>query len=338
MRMLRALNMALWLVRNVPAPLLRPLPYLFGVLTYLLGGDKRRMVIANQRQILGAVSGPRLHWQALRVMVNTYHTYHLLVRLSTMTDIDVRRTVELHGEEHLRAALAGGRGAIILGAHIAGYNVLAPYTALYTQPAGAFVEPVQPPELFDFVSQIRARTGLQLLLADREGALGAMRLLRKNGFLMIAGDRYLGANGSLVRFFGKPTYLSNGPIVLAQRSGAPILPASLRRLPDGRFRADVRPPLRLVDTGRKREDLAANMRLLAGALEETIRPVAEQWTLLIPVWTTNPAGGEADAEAATTERRDAAGAARRTFRWLGGALLMGIGSRPVWRRRGHHQP
>jgi phosphatidylinositol dimannoside acyltransferase len=306
MGMLRALKAGLWLIRTVPAPLLRPLPYILGFLFYLLYDTRRAIIIANQRQVLGDPSALRLHWQAVRVMTNLFHSYHVLARLATMTDEEIRAGVELSGEEHLHAALARGRGVIILGAHIDGYNILAPYTALYHTPAGAFVEPVQPPELFAFVSELRARTGLQLFLADREGALAAMRLLKRNGILMIAGDRYLGLNGTLVRFFGRPTYLSHGPIVLSQRSGAPLLPAILRRLPDGRLLAELQPPIALADTGRRREDLAANMRLLAGALEATIGPVAEQWCVVAPVWSTDPAGQDASraaVEAAERPRR-----------------------------------
>lgn len=284
MNVLKSIKMGLWLVQNIPAPLLRPLPYCFGTLCYLIGGESRRTVIANQRQITGIASPLRLHWRTLRVMVNLMHSYHVLVRLPTMTDEEIRRTVVFAGGAVLDEALAQGRGAIILGAHIAGFNILAPFTALRNQPAGAFVEPIRPPELFDFVSQIRARTGLQLFLADREGAAGALRLLRQNGLLLIAADRYLGSNGTEVPFFGGPALLSQGPVVLAQRYDTPILPTTLRRQRDGRFAVQVHPPLALATTGNRRADLEANMHLVAGALERTIAGAADQWLIFEPMW------------------------------------------------------
>ena len=326
---LRALQAALWLLRHVPASVLRPLPFLFGVGFYLCFGSRRRMIIANQRQVLGDVSPLRLHWHACRVMINLFHSYKLLAQLAILSEDRIRALVELHGGEHLQAALARGKGVILLGAHIGNYHALAPFTALYHTPAGAFVEPVEPPELFDFVSALRGKTGLELFLPDRQGVLGAMRLLKRNGLLMIAGDRYLGANGTLVRFFGRPTYLSHGPLILSQRSGAAILPASLERLSDGRLRATLRPPLQLVNTAQKRTDLLANMRLLAGALEETIRPVPEQWVIVAPVWSTDPAGQ--DAMAAAVESAERPVGVRRGLPWLfGGGVLLFI-VRP-WRR------
>jgi lauroyl/myristoyl acyltransferase len=329
MGMLRALRVGLWLIRHLPSFVLRPLPFLFGVGCYLCLGSRRRMIIANQRQVLGDTLPLRLHWHACQVMINLFHSYHLLTRLAILPEERIRALVELRGEEQLQAALARGKGVIIIGAHIGNYNALAPFTALYHAPAGAFVEPVEPPELFDFVSALRGRTGLELFLPNREGVLGAMRLLKRNGLLMMAGDRYLGANGTLVRFFGRPTYLSHGPIILSQRSGAALLPAALERLPGGRLRATLRPPLPLASTGQKRADLLANMRLLAGALEETIRPVPEEWVLVAPVWSTDPAGQ--DAMAAAVESAERPTGARRGLPWLFGVVALVLLWRP-WRR------
>ena len=58
------------------------------------------------RQVLGAASPLRLHWQALRVMINLFHSYHMLVRVSLMTDEQIRRAVVFEGGEEMEAALA----------------------------------------------------------------------------------------------------------------------------------------------------------------------------------------------------------------------------------------
>jgi lauroyl/myristoyl acyltransferase len=286
---LRLLKFGLWLVRWVPSPLVRLLPPIFALVAFLAYPERRRTIAANQRQVLGAMSPPRRQWQVFRVMVNSVRNYHVLARLYSMSGADIRNFVDLHGLEHLEAARAQGRGVIIIGAHITGFNALAPFAALYTPPAGAFVEPLEPPALFDFVSQIRGRTGLQLLLANRQGTVSALRLLRQNGILLIVGDRYLGVNGSVVEFFGKPTTLPHGPIVLALRDGSPILPATFRQVSFNRLQVTLRPPLALQNTGRLQQDIVANMPLLARALEETIRAAPAQWIVLDPVWPCDPA-------------------------------------------------
>lgn len=321
---LRLLKIGLVLARRVPHPLLRAICYPLATAGYLFYGHDRRLIIAHQRRVLGAASGPRLHWQAWRVLLGAMRNHYALVRLFALDDAAILGLVELRGGEHLAAARAAGRGAIVLGAHLGNYNFLAPFMALYTHPAGAIVEPLEPPALFDFVSAARAGTGLQLVSADREGVRAAMRLLRANGVLALTGDRILGANGVAVDFFGHPALLPQGPVVLAQRTGAPLLPATLHNLPGGRYLIALRPPLPLVATGRARADLAANMRLVAAAMEETIRAAPEQWIMLDPLWVEELAPG------APASR---AGAPTVTAWWLAGVAALLAGAGAFWRRR-----
>lgn len=320
---LRLLKIGLFLARRVPHPLLRTICYPLATAGYLFYGYDRRLIVAHQRRVLGAAGTTRLHWQAWRVLLNTMRNYYALVRLFALDDETILGLVELRGAEHLAAARAAGHGAIVMGAHLGNYNFLAPFMALYTAPAGAFVEPLEPPTLFDFVSAARAGTGLQLVSADREGVRAAMRLLRANGVLALTGDRILGGNGVEVPFFGHPAMLPQGPIVLAQRTGAPLLPATLHNLPGGRYLIELRPPLPLANTGRARADLAANMRLVAAAMEETIAAAPDQWIMLDPLWVEELAPGAPAAKA---------GAPTAARWWLAAAtLLAGLGA--FWRRR-----
>ena len=326
MLMLRLLKTALFLTRVLPDPVVRWIFYPLGTLAYLIRPEQRRAIIANQRQVLGPSSGLRLHWQAWRVFMNSLRNYHTLLRILTLTDQQIEGLVELRGREHLDAALQQGRGAILLGAHMGNLNLLAPYMALVTPLAGVIVEPVQPPELFEFVSAVRARTGVRLMPADRDGVRQAMRLLRDNGVLAVAGDRYLGSNSTSVPFFGRPAMLPHGPVVLALRSGAPLIPVTLYSRPGGRQVAELRPPFELVDTGNLRDDLRANMRLVAAAVEETIRVAPHQWVMLDPVWgdgAVDAAGAPGIARASRTRRVSR----RRLAVAIGaGAALVGLGT------------
>ena len=326
MVMLRLLKTALFLTRVLPDPVVRWIFYPLGTLAYLIRPEQRRAIIANQRQVLGQGSALRLHWQAWRVFMNSLRNYHTLLRILTLTDQQIAGLVELRGREHLDAALQQGRGAILLGAHMGNLNFVAPYMALVTPLAGVIVEPVKPPELFEFVSAVRARTGVRLLPADRDGVRQAMRLLRDNGVLAVVGDRYLGANGTPVPFFGRTAMLPHGPVVLALRAGAPLIPVTLYSRPGGRQVAELRSPLELVDTGNLREDLRHNMRLVAAAVEETIRAAPHQWIMLDPVW----GDGAVDAAGAPGIARAPRGR-RVTRRRLAlalsaGAALIGFGT------------
>lgn len=284
MRTLQLLRLGLFLSNVVPHPVNNVLCNLFGIMTYALRPSIRRIVMSNQRRVLDTGNPVVLHWQVIRVAANAFRNYYSLLRIFRLSNTAIEELVVLRGEEHLQRALDAGRGAVLLGAHMSNYNLLAPYMALYSARAGAFVEPVEPPELFEFVSTLRARTGLRLFMATREGVRDAMTLLRHNGILAVTGDRYLGASGTVVEFFGAPAPLPHGAVVLAQRTGAPLIPARLRQIPGGRLLVNLDMPLELQATGSPREDLAVNMRRVARALERTVAEAPEQWVILNPVW------------------------------------------------------
>ena len=326
MLMLRLLKISLFLTRVLPDPVVRWIFYPLGTLAYLIRPEQRRTIIANQRQVLGQGSGLRLHWQAWRVFMNSLRNYQTLLRILTLTDQQIEGLVELRGREHLDAALQQGRGVILLGAHMGNLNLLAPYMSLVTPLAGVIVEPVQPPELFEFVSAVRARTGVRLLPADRDGVRQAMRLLRDNGVLAVAGDRYLGANGTPVSFFGRPAMLPHGPVVLALRSGARLIPVTLYSRPGGHQVAELRPPFELIDTGNLRDDLRANMRLVAAAVEETIRMAPHQWIMLDPVWGDGAVDAAGAPGIARTSRAGRVSRRRLALALSAGAALIGLGA------------
>jgi KDO2-lipid IV(A) lauroyltransferase len=294
--MLRLLKFGLFLTHWLPDPVCRALCYPFGALTYLFRPRTRRTVQANQRQVLGPVSTLRLQWQTWRVLVNAYHTYYSLLRISVLSNEQLVALVELRGREHLEAALARGRGVIVLGAHLANFNLLAPYIALYRTPAGAIVEPLEPPALFSFVSAVRSRTGLRLLSADREGAGAAVSLLRANGILAVAGDRYLGSNGMAVPFFGRPALLPHGEVILALRSGAPIVPACVFRQ-GADWVIHVSPPLLIERTASLQADVQRLTQQVMDAMEAFIRQHPDQWFMFRAMW---PETAEAPACAALT--------------------------------------
>ncbi|MCS7001346.1 MAG: hypothetical protein NZ518_00710, partial [Dehalococcoidia bacterium] len=92
------------------------------------------------------------------------------VRVQTLNYLDFFRNAQLPfaqqwrvasftGEDILRAALALGRGAVIVGAHLGSVDRLGHLLPVYGFPSAAFVERLRPPDFHDFVTRIRERSG-----------------------------------------------------------------------------------------------------------------------------------------------------------------------------------
>ena len=245
--------------------------------------DAREAVEANLEQVLGG-RGRRHAWAVRGVFRHTLRNYYDTFRMPAMTDGEIGDMVVLHGREHLRTALAEGRGAILFTAHVSSVALGAQALALAERGGTVVVEPVEPPELLDLMLRVRGSHGLtyRTLGPSLFGELTAT--LRRNELVFLVVDRDVGGGGVPMELFGRPTRLPAGPALLALRTGAPIVPTYVSRRRDGRLDGVVGPPLELHRTADRRADLNEISRLVTARLEYHIGRYPEQWTVLQRVW------------------------------------------------------
>jgi len=183
---------------------------------------------------------------------------------------------EVDGLEHLQAAMAGGRGAILLASHSgngvvltvnlanAGWPVSVVYREALMMSAGFFHEGL---ERYG-IQGILANTGIkaygQMLAALRQGRIV---------FLMLDQGVKKSEDGTLRRFLGKDMPMPAGPAQLARHARAPVLPvATIAASP--RWRFEIGTPIEFEAGAVLEDDLA---RLLA-ATESMVLEHPELWS------------------------------------------------------------
>jgi KDO2-lipid IV(A) lauroyltransferase len=91
-------------------------------------------------------------------------------------------------------------------------------------------------------------------------------------------------DGQVIPFFGRPS-LSNPVVgVMARIFNCPVHGGYAVRLPDGRFRAVMTPPLELPRDARGRIDAEGANIMVHGMVEQWIRQYPEQWLWLHDRW------------------------------------------------------
>lgn len=284
MWLLRLLRIVAILVPIIPSRLAYALCRLAGIAFYLGNHRARRQVLDNLRRVEPEATWFRWQRQARRVFITTVTNYYDLVRLRSVDHDKVFKLVDIHGLEHLYAALERGKGVIFLSAHLGNFNVMASYPIALGLHAAVIAEQVKPPQLFRYLTRFRSAMGIDVIPPGPEATRAILRLLRNNHLLFLAGDRDVVGHGKTVEFFGEPARLPVGPVLLAMRTGAPLLPAYTIRLNNRKSLGFVEPPLELVRTGNWEADLRANMRLMAESLERMISIDPGQWAVLQRVW------------------------------------------------------
>ena len=196
-------------------------------------------------------------------------------------------TVE--GRAHYEAAKAQGRGVLILAGHLGSFEVGASGTAFQLRP-DEWCLVVKPfPEALDrFVNQLRAGAGLQPVHA-KGGLKGVLRALKKQQAAVFVIDQNATKHvGVFVEFFGKQACTMAGLAVVAQRTGAPVIPVGIWREADGSHVLRMYPELRLEAQGTRQETVVHMTQLYTRFIEEQIRAHPEQWLWTHRRWKTRP--------------------------------------------------
>jgi KDO2-lipid IV(A) lauroyltransferase len=152
-------------------------------------------------------------------------------------------------------------------------------------------EGLEPPRVNEFVHRMRQRPGVRFVEADLAGVRDALTHLRRGGLVAILADRDIQRNGREVAFFGERTRLPSGPIELALRTGAAVIPGVGLRLGPARYAASMMAPLDLQRTGSREADIQAGMQAMAHALEECVERAPDQWFVLRAIWGHSTQGG-----------------------------------------------
>jgi lauroyl/myristoyl acyltransferase len=263
----KAETIVYWLV---VAPLIARLP---GGLAYRLAcwrGDwgfryrsrKRSEIVRNLRQLLGDEIGPQ---EAERLARDFF-------RLLSCESIDVmrlrgraralRKLVEIRGREHLDAALARGKGAILCTAHFGSCNSAFsllhasgfPLTSIGRLPSNQYPGKTRREQrLWEFVyvrrlRRHRQRPAIEPMPGRVQAAALAAAALRANEVVTISSDAPpLDADQARaveVPFLGRQARLLPGVVTLARLTGAPVLMVFMHRSADYRHQVlEISPPV-----------------------------------------------------------------------------------------------
>ncbi len=192
--------------------------------------------------------------------------------------------------EHLERALAGGRGAIVVTAHIGNWELLCARLRRAGH-EGAVVGRVRHLDSSHrWLVHMRAAYGVGTIPQDAHPR-EALAVLEKGGVLGLLTDLHVRrAQGRAIPFFDVPARTVSAAAAFARLHGAPVVPVRcVREAGESGYRLRAEPPLDW-DTEATRE--AATERLLAAqnaVFERWILDSPEQWAWHQRRWPTGAA-------------------------------------------------
>ncbi|MBV2364857.1 phosphatidylinositol mannoside acyltransferase [Streptomonospora nanhaiensis] len=260
------------------------------------GAGVRRLE-ANLRRVAGPGAAPE-HIRALsRAGMRSYLRYFYEVfRLPALPPAEIAARVECTGLERVQEALAAGRGVVAALPHMGNWDLAGAWVARQQIPPTTVAERLRPEALFARFVAFREGLGMEVLPLTGAGnhIAGVLaRRLRAGRLVCLLADRDLTATGLEVEFFGEPARLPAGPAVLAERTGAALLPVAPWY--DGDLlRVEVHPEIPVPEAPTRAERVRLMTQKLARAFEAAIAAHPEDWHMLQPVFSadTPPGAGE----------------------------------------------
>lgn len=208
------------------------------------------------------------------------------LRLPWMSSAEIHRLARLENTELLDAALAKGKGAVLLTGHLGNYELCGTLMGLSGYPTTAIAREQQDSALTGLLFRIREAHGLTVLpMTDVRGCL---RVLKRNECLAVVGDVNATVPGAFVQFFGRPAATYTGAAYFALTTGAPILAAFDERLPDNTHVCRFSPPIPVTHTGDRNRDLLITTIRIQRCIETEIRRRPQDWFWLLQRWKTRP--------------------------------------------------
>jgi KDO2-lipid IV(A) lauroyltransferase len=188
------------------------------------------------------------------------------------SDQRIRDISKVEGREHLDAALARGKGVILLSAHFTTLEIGARILATFT-PINIMYRPTKNELLSFFLARNRSRLTKRAIRRDDIRTL--VTALKANEIVWYAPDQaYRKKGAQMVRLFGIPAATNTATSRLASMTGAAILPYFVERLPDNSgYRAVIHPALENFPS----DSPVADAELFNHYIEQQVRHVPEQY-------------------------------------------------------------
>lgn len=189
--------------------------------------------------------------------------------------------VRVEGIDNFIAARGQGKGILILTGHFGNWEVSTTSAiTLFPEMRGKFHfvrRPIKPEWLDRLVTRRFNEAGFGVF-SKRDSLDELLAALTRGDAVVIPFDQHAGPpEGIAVEFLGHPAWTFKSLAIIALSTGAPVLPGSSWREPDGRHVLRFEAPLSPIEHRSTTEAIRLNTRAYNEALERLVVRHPEQW-------------------------------------------------------------
>ncbi|RFC46234.1 MAG: Lauroyl/myristoyl acyltransferase/Phosphopantetheinyl transferase (holo-ACP synthase) [Verrucomicrobia bacterium] len=256
-------------------------PPWFGRLVYHLLPLRRGVVLKNMRRAFAEV----LDEAEVVLLAQCYYGHFVRCLMEFFLR---KRTIRIEGMETASAALAQGKGMLLLTGHFGNWEVATvDGIRQFTEFKGLFhfVRKPLKPEFFNrFVTWRFRRAGFGTI--PSRGSLDAiLDLLGQGQIVVFIYDQHATQrDGVPADFLGSPANTFRSLPIIAMSTGAPVVPATSWREPDGTHVLRFEEPVPVIDHEKTEDAVRLTATAFNKALEDALLRHPDQWIWMHQRW------------------------------------------------------
>jgi len=264
-------------------------PSLLGSAMYSMVPFRRRIVMDNLRQVFGdRLSKPEMRRLARCFYSHAATTIGETLAIMASSERRIAGKVDVVGVEHVLKAAEHGNGVLILTGHFGNWELSAMAAMLqFRKYQNRFhvIRKSLSPGVEDMVFGRFRKAGLRII-SPINALTGVFDALEKNDVVIFIMDQHqvVGSKAIAVEFFGREAGTNRSLALVARQSGAPVVPASSYRKPDGRHVMQFYPSLEWINADSSREEIYLNTLGYNRVLEKFVLDHPDQWLWIHRRW------------------------------------------------------
>jgi KDO2-lipid IV(A) lauroyltransferase len=276
-------------VRFLPRALCYVIGHVGGWMAWRLMPACTAAVADNLHAVFPDEPPDRLRRRALHVYRSYTRDAIDFLKAVSAGDARVQQMFEIAPERlaALKALHAEGRGIILLTGHYGNWEAGSVMMARFLRlPLTIVAMREANPEVNRIRQRIRDLIGVEAIEVRQslDTPLQIRRALSQNRFVALLVDRHLGRDRVAVRFLGRQAWFLRTPIVMANLTGAPLVPCFIRRIGRGRFAALPGRPVVVQRELPRDQAIQAAAQEIADQLAEQVRSHPECWYHFYRYW------------------------------------------------------
>ena len=277
---MQSLHMAQWLMQYLPRWLITLilLPSFF--IAFFFMGKLKKIAHINLQSVYGENDKEKNYSRMIKK--SFFHIGHCMIDLLHFVDRPQKlmQHVQIHGEEHLKAALEQKRGVVAFSAHLNNFPLL--FVALVQKgyPINVIIRTMRDVDFSLFMFNLCAKWNIHMIPTKPQKTLlrQSYKAIQNNEILFILSDEVAPENtGVSVPFFDHHVRRATGPLLYHKKFQSPILPIFICQDHNKKFHIHIEPEIKLVDKETSPDSDTQNIAHINTIIERYVRQYPTQW-------------------------------------------------------------